>query len=213
MPIYSPMMLAQKNIDKVSIQLLATLCLMVVLAGCTAAQPSNINNACTIFDENGGWFNNWYKASRKAEKRYGVPIPTLLATLHQESSFQARAKPPRGKLLGFIPWRRPSSAYGYPQALDSTWADYQKRSGNKRAKRNNFADSVDFVGWYYARAHQINGIALNDTYHLYLTYYFGYSGYKRGIWRQRVGMQRVARRVANRAARYRQQMLNCGYRP
>ena len=33
--------------------------------------------------------------------------------------------------MGFIPWRRPSSAYGYPQAKDDTWDWYIRKTGNR----------------------------------------------------------------------------------
>lgn len=184
----------------------------LLLAGC-ASQPTNINNACSIFQEKGGWFNNWYDATVDAKHKYGVPVPVIMATIRQESAFIHDAKPPRRYLLGFIPWTRPSNAYGFPQALDSTWGDYRRASGNSGADRDDFADAADFVGWYYARSHRINGIALNDAYHLYLTYYFGQGGYARGSWRKRPDIQRIAHRVANWAARYRGQMRGCGYAP
>ena len=41
-----------------------------------------------------------------------------MAIIKQESSFIADAKPDRRKLLGFIPWKRKSSARGYAQAID-----------------------------------------------------------------------------------------------
>ena len=40
-----------------------------------------------------------------------------MSFVYQESSFKADARPEREKILGFIPWFRPSSAVGYSQAL------------------------------------------------------------------------------------------------
>jgi hypothetical protein len=191
--------------------LICLLC-FALLSGC-ATRPSNITDACTIFSENGGWFNNWYKESRKAEKKYGVPIPIMLATIRQESGFNAKAKPPRRHLLGFIPWTRPSNAFGYAQVLDSTWDVYKKSTDNSGADRDDFGDAMNFVGWYYAISHQRNGVALNDAYHLYLTYYFGHGGYARGVWRNRRDIQHIAWRVSGYAAHYRAQMRHCGYAP
>lgn len=188
------------------------LLVLVMLAGC-ASQPSNINDACTIYDERGGWFNNWYKATQRAQEKYGVPKSIILATIRQESAFRANAKPPRRRLLGFIPWTRPSNAFGFPQALDSTWESYIKSSDNFGAERDDFSDAADFVGWYYRQSHQRNGIALNDAYRLYLTYYLGHGGYARGVWRKRPDAQRIARRVSDQAHRYAQQMRRCGYQP
>lgn len=185
---------------------------MLMLAGC-ASQPSNINDACVVYQEQGGWFNNWYKATARAQKKYGVPKAIILATIRQESAFRANAKPPRRKLLGFIPWTRPSNAFGFPQALDSTWDSYCKSTGNYGAERDDFSDAADFVGWYYSQSHKRNGIALNDAYHLYMTYYLGHGAYDRGVWRKRTDVQRIARRVRDQARRYTQQMRRCGYQP
>ncbi|KZX86976.1 hypothetical protein A3717_17090, partial [Alcanivorax sp. HI0013] len=124
-----------------------TLLLATLLLGGCAGTPTQTDNVCAVFDQRGGWFNNWYKYAKNTEKEYGVPVPVLMATIYKESGFNARAKPPRTKLLGFIPWKRPSSAYGYPQALDSTWQWYQDATGRHGVDRDNFKDAVRFVGW------------------------------------------------------------------
>jgi len=49
-----------------------------------------------------------------------------MAIIRQESSFQADAQPPRSRILWIIPGPRPSSAYGYSQALDGTWDWYRQ---------------------------------------------------------------------------------------
>src|SRR5512144_2880240 len=90
------------------------LLLLLLLSACASAPPRNVNNACAIFAQKDGWFSDASKASR----RWGVPIPVLLAIIHQESAFQADAQPPRTRILWIIPGPRPSSAYGYSQALD-----------------------------------------------------------------------------------------------
>ena len=58
------------------------------------------------------------------QKKWGAPVPVPIAMMYQESSFKHDALPPRYYFLGFIPWGRVSSAYGYAQAKDETWADY-----------------------------------------------------------------------------------------
>lgn len=118
--------------------------MMCALTACATA-PSRITNACAIFDQKDGLFNNWARQAKAAEARYGVPVPTLMATIYVESGFQPYAKPPRKYILGFIPWGRISSAYGYAQALDGTWAHYKAETGNWNASRSNFADAIDFV--------------------------------------------------------------------
>ena len=60
------------------------------------------------------------KSAIRSEKN-GSSLPyVLMAFIHQESSFQAKIKPERKKLLGVIPWLRPSSSVGYSQALKNT---------------------------------------------------------------------------------------------
>ena len=58
-----------------------------------------------------------------------------MAIIRQESSFDPNAAPERNKLLGFIPWKRPSSAKGYAQAVEGTWEEYKKETNNRRAKK------------------------------------------------------------------------------
>ena len=174
-----------------------------------SAAPSRIDDLCAVFDEKGGWFEDWQVAAERAERRRGVPVPVLMATLRKESSFQHNAKPPRQLLLGFIPWKRVSTAYGYSQALDGTWAQYQKETGNTSAKRNNFADAVDFVGWYHAKTADLYGVAKDDTYNLYLAYYFGWTGYENGAWKEKAGLQRYAQETEQTARDYARQLRKC----
>ena len=81
---------------------------------------------------------NWYSSAQAAEKRWGIPIAVNMAVIYQESSFKARARPNRSKILWVLPGRRPSSAYGYAQALDSTWNDYKKFSGKQECVKKQF---------------------------------------------------------------------------
>lgn len=184
-------------------------CALLLLSAC-ASQPRQINDVCAVFDQRDGWVTNWRKDAEKAERRYGVPVPILMATLRKESGFRSNARPPRSKLLGVIPWTRPSTAYGYSQALDGTWDQYRRESGNFAAGRTNFGDAIDFVGWYHARSAATNGVALTDAYGLYLNYYSGWSGYARGDWRSNASMQRYARETATMAERYAAQLQRCG---
>lgn len=186
------------------------LVMLLLLAGCATA-PHNTENVCSIFEQKDGPFNNWYRAAKSAEREYGVPVPVLMATIYRESSFRARARPPRTKLFGLIPWTRPSSAYGFSQALDGTWDQYRRSTGNYTAARNHFDDAVDFVGWYHYQSHKLNGIALNDAYNLYLAYYFGHNGYNRGDWRGNGSIKRAASRAQEMANQYAAQMSRCGY--
>jgi hypothetical protein len=182
--------------------------LLLALSACASA-PQHITDVCAVFEQNDGWFGSWRGDAERAERKYGVPVPILMATLRKESGFKSNAKPPRTKLLGFIPWSRASSASGYSQALDGTWAQYKREAGAFGARRSNFGDAVDFVGWYHSKTADTYGVPRNDAYNLYLAYYLGWSGYKKGAWQGNAGLQAYARDTAAMAQRYAAQLSQC----
>ena len=186
-------------------RLLLVLGLAVNLAGCTASQPRDVDNVCAIFSEK----DDWYEDAADARDDWNSPIPVMMAIMHQESRFNATAKPSRTKLMGFIPWLRPSNAYGYSQALDGTWTEYKRDTGSYGADRDDFADSIDFIGWYNDKSHRRNGIARQDTYALYLAYHEGHGGYSRGSYRSKPWLMKVARKVQSRASSYQTQLQGC----
>ena len=132
-----------------------------------------------------------------------------LSIIRQESSFRFNARPPRTRLLGVIPWRRPSDAYGYAQALDSTWKWYRDETGNRFADRDDFADAIDFVGWYTDVSHKSVGISKWDPYNQYLAYHEGHTGWKRKTWRGKRWLKETARVVDHRAREWGAQLGNC----
>ncbi len=132
-----------------------------------------------------------------------------MAIIRKESSFIHNAKPPRTELLGFIPWKRPSSAVGYAQAIDGTWEQYKRETGNGWASRKNFGDAVDFVGWYANRSRKLSGIAKNDAYRQYLAYHEGQGGYNRGSYKGNKWLLNAAARTRTYAANYRKQLQGC----
>ncbi len=176
----------------------------IMLAGCASSPPTNPGNLCEVFSEK----KNWYRDARRASNRWNSPIPVMMAITHQESTFRARAKPPRRKLLGFIPWRRPD-AYGYAQATDAAWLDYVRATGRGGADRDDFTDAIDFVGWYNRQSHKRNGISNTDAYRLYLAYHEGHGGYARASYRGKGQVQAAARKVADRAKKYERQLQDC----
>ncbi|MET3559588.1 hypothetical protein ABID39_000258 [Bartonella japonica] len=186
--------------------------LVFLLGGCATTTPIYTNNACAIFAQKDGFFDNWEKASKRAEMRYGIPMPIILATINMESSFRYNARPPRTKLLGFIPWKRKSTAYGYSQALDSTWAVYLRSTGRSFARRTDFADAADFVAWYHRQSVQRNGIRFDDAYNLYLNYHMGHGGYARNRGHANSALVQAAQRMASLSRRYEQQLRACGRR-
>ncbi len=185
--------------------LLASGAVSLALVGCATKPPQDVNNICAIFEDKRGW----YKDARKSEKRWGTPVPVMMAIVHQESRFVAKAKPPRKKILGFIPGPRPSDSYGYSQALKSTWESYERSAGRYGADRDDFADAIDFVGWYNHQSYRRNGIARTDAYRLYLAYHEGHGGYERGTYRNKDWLLGVARKVSDRSATYGRQLAGC----
>lgn len=178
---------------------------IVVSAACATAPPANVDNICAIFDEKRGW----YKAAKKSEKRWGTPKHVQMSIIRQESSFKSNAKPARTKLLRFLPWKRPSDAYGYAQALDSTWELYKDDSGRRFANRNDFDDAIDFVGWYTNMSNKSVGISKWDAYNQYLAYHEGHAGWRRGTYQRKAWLVETARQVEHRAREWGAQLQRC----
>lgn len=178
---------------------------MLSVAGCTTAPPKNVNNLCDIFREK----DDWYDDAVDASEEWGSPVPVMMAIIYQESRFKATAKPPRKKILGVIPGFRPSSAYGYSQAKKSTWKEYKSSAGRYGADRDDFADAIDFVGWYNKQSHRRSGISRKDPYRLYLAYHEGHGGYNRGSYRKKQWLLDVARKVERRSGTYQAQLQVC----
>jgi hypothetical protein len=195
----------QRDCGQRPLRALAIAMAILAAAGCATAPPSDVDNLCQIFREKDGWYDD----ARDAEKAWGVPVPVLMAFIHQESRFVAKAKPPRRRIFGFIPGPRPSNAYGYSQALNSTWDAYQRSAGRYGADRDDFGDAVDFVGWYNHQSWRRNGIERSDAYRLYLAYHEGHGGYARGSYRDKAWLEPIARKVADRAQRYGRQLGAC----
>ncbi|MGZ8218643.1 transglycosylase SLT domain-containing protein [Methylomagnum sp.] len=181
------------------------LLLLLLLAGCASLPPKNPANICSIFHEK----DDWYAATRKAQQRWGVPVPVQMAIINQESSFVEDARPPRYRFLGFIPLWRPTTAYGYGQATDPTWNWYLADTGHSGADRDDFDDATDFVGWYTYQSYSKLGIPKHDAYRQYLAYHEGHGGYKRGSHKAKSWLLQVARKVATNATRYKTQLTGC----
>lgn len=179
--------------------------LALLLAACSSAPPGSPDDVCAVFEER----PHWYRGAKEAREEWGVPIHVAMAFVHKESSYVSDARPPRGRLLWVIPWRRPSSAYGYAQATNEAWQDYRQATRRRFADRDDFADSMDFIGWYNHRSARMLGIPLHDAYSLYLAYHEGPTGYRRGSWQGKPRVKDYARRVASRAERYRTQLSRC----
>ena len=186
-------------------QTVSALIAFALLSACATSPPEQVDNVCDIFREKSGW----YEDAKESRARWGVPISVSMAFMHQESRFVATAKPPRKKFWGVIPGPRPSDAYGYSQAKDSTWEWYQRSTGNYGADRDDFGDAIDFVGWYNNVSHKELGIDKQDAFRLYLAYHEGHGGYRKQSYRSKDWLVDVARKVDRQAKRYNSQLQEC----
>jgi len=186
-------------------QNLIVLACLMLLASCASPPPRDVADVCSIFEDR----RAWYKAASNAERRWGVPIAVNMAFIYQESAFEARAKPARSRFLWIFPGPRASSAYGYAQALDTTWAEYVVKSGNRGASRADFADAVDFVAWYNANSSRISRIDRHDARDLYYAYHEGNGGYQRGSYRSKQWLVDAAARVQSNSTRFATQLDSC----
>ena len=176
--------------------------LFFLISACSSI-PKNTADGCSIFYEK--YF--WYKHTKKTDKKWGVPIYIQLAIIKTESDFNWLAKPKRLKLFKVIPYKRPSSSFGYSQAVKGTFKQYKNETGNKLARRTRFKDSVDFIGWYMNKTEKILKIPKTDVYRQYIAYHEGWGNYKNYKNNKKVII--LAKRVTAQAEKYRKQIKQC----
>ena len=176
--------------------------LIIFITGCSSI-PQNTSNSCSIFNER----YLWYKHAKKTEQKWGTPIYIQLAIIKMESDFDWLAKPPRQKLFKIIPYKRPSSSFGYSQAVKGTWEQYKNETGNKLATRTRFKDSVDFIGWYTDKTESLLKISKKDAFRQYLAYHEGWGGYKNYKNNQQVIV--LAKKVEKQSNKYKSQLQDC----
>ena len=165
--------------------------------------PKNTTNSCLIFSEK----YLWYKHTKKTEEKWGTPIYIQLAIIKRESDFNWLAKPKRLKLFKVIPYKRPSSSFGYSQAVKGTWEQYKKETNHKLATRVRFKDSVDFIGWYINKSEKILKIPKTDVFRQYIAYHEGWGNYKNYKNNKKVII--LAKRVKQQAEKYKKQIEQC----
>ena len=112
---------------------LLLLFLFFLISSCSSI-PKNTADGCSIFSEK----YLWYKHAKKTEQKWGTPIYIQLAIIKMESDFDWLAKPERQKIFKVIPYKRPSSSFGYSQAVKGTWKQYKDETNNKLATRTRF---------------------------------------------------------------------------
>jgi len=206
------LMINKKNILPLSLPRTPWLVLCLLTSFLTACAPPPpphaINNLCGVFQE----YPDWYWATKKTQKKWGVPIGTQMAIIYQESGFQGDAKPPRKHLLWVIPWKRPTTAYGYSQALKKTWEHYEINNHRHWARRTDFSDASDFIGWYSHQLSRQTGIKVWDPYNLYLAYHEGGGGYLKKTYEKKPWLMHLAHKVKERSELYYKQLQYCANR-
>lgn len=160
--------------------------------------PSTHDNICKIYQ----YDRQWLTAAKASEKKWGTPDYVLMAIIHQESKFVKHARPSyRGS--------ENSSSYGYSQAQELTWKEYQDATNNPRAKRTSIKDSLDFIGWYNQNTNQRNKVPKTDTKNLYLAYHEGNGGFERKTYQKKPWLLKVAKKVTQLANEYKSQAKGC----
>lgn len=177
------------------------------LVGCTVAPPKHPDDLCAVFKEKSS--DDWYEDAKESEDKWGVPINVQMAIMHQESHFVADARAPRIWFLGFIPWFRESSSYGYAQATDGTWDTYLKDAGSWWSDRDDFSDAIDFIGWYGNKSYLKLGVPKWDAKNQYLAYHEGLGGYRSKHYLKNTSLKKLAEKVERRAKVFKQQLSNC----
>ncbi len=165
--------------------------------------PKNTADGCSIFSER----YLWYKHSKKVEKKWGTPVYIQLAFIKMESDFNWLAKPKRQKIFKVIPYKRPSSSFGYSQAVKGTWKQYKDETNKPLATRTRYKDSVDFIGWYTNKTYKILKISKKDAFKQYIAYHEGWGNYKNYKKNQKV--IQLAKKVKRFSDRYERQLKNC----
>jgi hypothetical protein len=192
-------------------RLLRTIAILLLVASCGSSDfraPRNLDDACSIVNQR----PKYLKAMERSEREWGVAVPVQMAIIYQESKFIGNNRTPMRYALGVIPMGRQSSAYGYAQALDGTWEEYQRAEGGRFAERDDIRDATDFMGWYMTQTYEETGVPVNDVRNQYLAYHEGRAGYNRGTHNRKAWLLRIADEVAERAAMYDQQLRLCGKR-
>ncbi len=179
------------------------LLIFVFLISACSSIPSNTSDSCSIFNER----YSWYKYAKKSEQKWGTPIYLQLAIIKMESGFDWLAKPPRQKLFKIVPYKRPSSSFGYSQAVKGTWRQYKTETGNKIATRTRFKDSVDFIGWYTSKTEKILKVSKQDAFKQYIAYHEGWGNYKN--YKNNKKVINLAKKVEKQASIYKKQLSDC----
>lgn len=182
--------------------------MVLLLASCGGGNysaPRQLDDACAIIRER----PQYLRAMAQTERRWGIPVNVQMAAIYQESKFIGNARTPHTFALGVIPMGRQSTAYGYSQALNATWEEYQDSAGSRRSKRDDIGDATDFMGWYMDESSRKLGIPKDDAEAQYLAYHEGRTGYAAQSYLDKPWLVEVAAAVGARSEMYRGQLAYC----
>ncbi len=118
-----------------------------------------------------------------------------------------KLKSKRLKLFKVIPYRRPSSSFGYSQAVKGTWKQYKEETNNSLATRTRFKDSVDFIGWYTNKTKKLLKISEKDAFRQYIAYHEGWGNYKN--YKKKPKVILIAKKVKQQSDKYKNQLNKC----
>lgn len=189
-------------------RLLRASILLLALASCGGGNfsaPRNLDDACAILRQRPAY----WKALKATERKWGIPVHVQMAAIYQESKFIGNARTPHQYALGVIPMGRQSSAYGYSQALDGTWEEYQQDQRKRGAKRDRITDATDFMGWYMNESTERLGISKRDAEAQYLAYHEGRTGYANQSYLGKPWLVDVAAAIGARSDMYAEQLAYC----
>lgn len=189
-------------------RLLRASILLLALASCgggNSTAPRNLDDACAILRQRPAYL----KAMKATERKWGVPVYVQMAAIYQESKFIGNARTPHRFALGIIPMGRQSSAYGFSQALDGTWEEYQRDQRRFGAKRDRITDATDFMGWYMNDSTEKLGIPKSDAEAQYLAYHEGRNGYAAQSYLDKPWLVDVAAAIGQRSRMYAEQLQYC----
>ena len=178
----------------------------LLLSGCVHEYtPTDYDQRiCMVVNNNWGWAHSLASASKVYQMSPGL----ILSVIYHESSFNSHARPPREKIWGLIPWRQ-SSAYGYGQVKDETWAWYIEKNPARFVSRTSFHDTVHFIGWYYSVFKHKERHSDTPYADFYIAYHDGIGGYERHSEKNNTWLQNKAKSVSDRALAYDKQLKHC----
>ena len=190
----------------VNILRMHALSLLFLLGLASCSSTGDTDDLCALL----AGHPDWRAPLQQASVDSGIAEAVLMAIMRHESDFEADARPYKRWLFDLVETEeRLSSAYGYAQALDATWAEYQQIRRRPDARRDAFADAVDFMGWYLQRAVRALAIAPNDARELYLAYHQGLTGYREARYEGKRLLLDAADRVERSAKKYAAQWQHC----